>query len=179
MTTDRRRRVVVVSAALALVAGLAVLLGSGLGNSVAGRSPLVGEPAPSLAGPTLDGSSFRLERVRGSAVLVNVWASWCGPCRDEMPLIAAAQRRWADAGLEVVTINTRDGPVAARAMLRELGLTELRSVRDPDGRLAVAWGASGVPETFLVDRQGIVRARHVGPVTQEWLRRQISALVGT
>jgi cytochrome c biogenesis protein CcmG, thiol:disulfide interchange protein DsbE len=67
--------------------------------------------------------------------------------------------------------------VAAEAMLREVGATGVRSVRDPDGRLAVAWGASGVPETFLVDRSGVVRARHVGPVTSRWLRQHITALV--
>lgn len=169
------------SAALMTVAGFVVLLGSAMGDGgvLTSRSPLVGSPAPQLQGRTLDGSSFRLETLEGSVVLVNVWASWCGPCRDELPLIAAAQRRWADSGLEVVTINTRDGVVAARAMLREMGATGLRSVRDPQGRLAVAWGASGVPETFLVDRRGVVRVRHVGPVTQRWLQRHISRLVNT
>jgi cytochrome c biogenesis protein CcmG, thiol:disulfide interchange protein DsbE len=172
---DRRRRVSVVSAVLVLLAAFVVMLGSGMGSGtgVVGRSPLVDNPAPPLAGRTLDGSFFRLERLEGSVVLVNVWASWCGPCRDEMPLLAAAQQKWTGSGLEVVGINTRDGPVAARALLRETGATGVRSVLDPDGRLAVAWGASGVPETFLVDRGGIVRARHVGPVTEQWLRRHV------
>jgi cytochrome c biogenesis protein CcmG, thiol:disulfide interchange protein DsbE len=177
VTPDRRRRVGAASVALLAVVGLVVVLGSGMGGGVANRSPLVGRPAPALAGRTLDGTPVRLMAFRGSFVLVNVWASWCGPCRDEMPLIADAQRRWAGSGVEVVTINTRDGPVAAEAMLREVGATGVRSVRDPDGRLAVAWGASGVPETFLVDRSGVVRARHVGPVTSRWLRQHIAALV--
>jgi cytochrome c biogenesis protein CcmG, thiol:disulfide interchange protein DsbE len=170
-----RRRSVVGAAVLVLAVGLALVLGSALGGvQGADRSALVGRSAPALRGLTLTGSHFRLADLEGSVVLVNVWASWCGPCREEMPMLAAIQRRWARSGVEVVGINTRDGPVAARAMLREVRATNVTSVRDPEGRLAVAWGATGVPETFLVDRHGTVRARRVGPVTPQWLRSSVA-----
>lgn len=177
MTTDaRRRRVLPVALALVLVAGLTVLLATGLRDAghPSDRFALLGQPAPPLHGRTLDGGHFALDSLEGSVVLVNVWASWCGPCRNELPLIRDASRRWADEGVEVVTINTRDGPVAARALLEEVNATDLLTVRDSKGRLAVAWGATGVPETFVVDRSGIVRARRVGEVTPEWLQTHLS-----
>ncbi|HET7328185.1 MAG TPA: redoxin domain-containing protein [Nocardioidaceae bacterium] len=178
MTAGQTRHVAVAVSVLA-VAGLAVLLATGLGSagSQSSSSALVGDPAPPLAGRTLQGTHFSLDSLDGAVVLVNIWASWCGPCREEIPLLVAAKRNWADSGVELVTINTRDGPAAARSMLRELGATELRSVRDPQGELAVAWGAAGVPETYVVDRDGIVRARRVGVVTEQWLREQLSPLV--
>lgn len=175
-TTARRRRVLPVTIALVLLAGLAVLLATGLRDAgrPTERFALLGQPAPPLHGPTLDGGRFHLDSLEGSVVLVNVWASWCGPCRNELPLIRDASRRWADDGVEVVTINTRDGPVAARALLEEVHATDLLTVRDSKGRLAVAWGATGVPETFVVDRSGVVRARRVGEVTREWLQSHLS-----
>ena len=126
------------------------------------RSALVGRPAPALAGTTLDGTSYDLAQAAGQVVLVNVWVSWCGPCRDELPLLAATRERLASAGMQVATIDTRDGPVAAQALLDELGVVDLPAVTDPDGRLAVSWGAHGVPETFLVGRDGTIRAFRAG-----------------
>ncbi|OZM77206.1 TlpA disulfide reductase family protein [Pseudonocardia sp. MH-G8] len=163
-----------------VVVGIVVLpllggLGGASGQPV--RSALVGRAAPALAGPTLDGGSFDLGALRGQVVLVNVWASWCGPCRDELPLIAKTEQRLAPAGLRVVTIDTRDGPVAARSLLAETGATGLTTVLDPDGRLAVSWGAHGVPETFLLDPSGTIQAFHPGPINQEWVRSHVDPLV--
>lgn len=141
------------------------------------RSALVGRAAPALTGTTLDGAAFDRAELAGQVVLVNVWASWCGPCRDELPLLAQTQRRLAPAGLRVVTINTRDGPAAARALLAEVDATRLTTVVDPDGRLAVSWGAHGIPETFLVDQRGIIRAFHPGPITPQWVRENVEPLV--
>lgn len=162
--------------AAAVVVAVAALLGSGLRSDepeLAG----VGEPASPLAGPTLDGTVLDLADLRGSVVLVNVWASWCGPCRDELPVLVAAQERWGDDGLEVVGIDTRDRESAARALLSERGATSIRSVVDQDGRLALSWGALGVPETFVVDRSGIVRARSIGPVDEGWLEQHAEPLL--
>lgn len=161
------------------IAGLVVipLLGGLRGVSGPVRTELVDRAAPALSGPTLDGSSFSLDELGGQVVLVNVWASWCGPCRDELPLLVATQRRLAPDGLRVVTLDTRDGPDAARALLAETGAAGLTTVLDPDGRLAVSWGARGVPETFLVDRRGIIRAVSIGPITEQWVQQQVEPLV--
>lgn len=165
--------------ALGVVGIVVVPLLGGLGGTSGEpvRSALVGRPAPALTGSTLDGGTFDLGELSGHVVLVNVWASWCGPCRDELPLIARTERRLADAGLRVVTVDTRDGPVAARSLLAETGATGLTTVLDPDGRLAVAWGAHGVPETFLLDRSGRIQAFHPGPISEEWVRRYVDPLV--
>jgi cytochrome c biogenesis protein CcmG, thiol:disulfide interchange protein DsbE len=150
-------------------------LSGGPGEPV--RAALVGRAAPPLTGTTLDGAAFRSEELAGQVVLVNVWASWCGPCRDELPLLTRTERRLALEGLRIVTIDTRDGPAAARALLDDAGAAGLTTVMDPDGRLAVSWGARGVPETFLVDRRGIVRAVSIGPITPQWVRQYVDPLV--
>jgi cytochrome c biogenesis protein CcmG/thiol:disulfide interchange protein DsbE len=169
------RRGIAVATGVAVLAGLSLLLGSALTRpgSSSSASPLVGRPAPVLAGRTLAGSDFRLDRRPGRLTLVNIWASWCGPCRDELPLLARFSRKWAPRGVRLVTVNTKDGPVAARSFLDEVHARDLLTVTDPHGQLAVAWGATGVPETFVVDGRGTVRARWKGPVTQSWLEQQV------
>ena len=123
------------------IAGIVVVpLVSGLrgGPYEPSRPAMLGRPAPPLSGPTLYGPSFSFDTMAGQPVLVNVWASWCGPCRDELPLRAQTEQRLAPAGLRVVTVDTRDGPAAARALLDEVGATRLTTVLDPDGRIAVS-----------------------------------------
>lgn len=177
MTGSRRIWLSAVALAATGLVVLPLLLGLGRGSSEPVRSALVGRAAPPLVGTTLDGAPFDLAQLDGHVVLVNIWASWCVPCGDELPLIVQAQERLAQAGLRVVTIDTRDGPVAARALLEEVGATALPAVTDPDGRLAVSWGAHGVPETFVVDADGVIRAFHPGPISAEWLRQYVEPMV--
>lgn len=165
-------------AVVLVVAGLGVAVAAGSGpqtNAATGPRPSVmdGKPAPDLAGTTLTGGQFRLQPT-GQVTVVNIWASWCGPCREEVPSLVRTQQQWRDRGVRLVTINTKDGPVAARYFLRQLHVTDLLAVSDPQGRLAVAWGATGVPETVIVDQRGIVRARWLGAVSQDWLADQLS-----
>lgn len=175
------RRIGVLAVALGLglvltVLGVAVARDGGTadGPSSGGEthSALDGRPAPALAGTTLTGDRFRL-RPDGRVTVVNIWASWCGPCRQELPTLVRVRHQWQHRGVRLVTINTKDGPVAARSFLHRLHVTDLLAVSDPQGRRAVAWGATGVPETVVVDRHGIVRARWLGAVDRNWLDQEL------
>jgi cytochrome c biogenesis protein CcmG/thiol:disulfide interchange protein DsbE len=134
---------------------------------------MVGSPAPALSGTTLDGSHYVLHPARGHVTVVNIWAAWCAPCRSEIPRVVHAAAAYRSRGVRVVTIDTRDGPTAARALLADVHAQHLLAVEDPDGRLAISWGATGVPETVVVDGHGIVRARWLGAVSRGWLNAEV------
>jgi cytochrome c biogenesis protein CcmG/thiol:disulfide interchange protein DsbE len=180
------RHVLLLATVVAVIAAAVAVLGSGIGGDptvVPARA--VGGPAPALRGTTLDGATFDLAQHRGNIVLVNVWASWCGPCRDEIPLLDAAARRLGPRGLRVVGVDTQDKPQRAREFLAEVagtvgtvGTVAYPSIDDSAGRVAVDWGTFGVPETFLVDRDGTVRARVVGEVSPRWIDDEVVPLLG-
>lgn len=170
LTTGRARWLALAGLVVVLVVvgdRLGALRGTDAGHPA--QSPLVGTTAPTLAGGTVDGGHYRLRP--GRLTVVNIWASWCGPCRDEMPAVARFARE--HPGVRVVTIDTRDGIDPARRFLARMGARSLVAVRDPDGRRAVAWGATGVPETFVLDAHGVVRAHHAGPVDDGWLGQEV------
>ena len=141
-------------------------------------SNFVSKPAPQLAGVTLDGQQYDLRQDPGDVVLVNVWASWCGPCRDEYPVLEAAAQGLGPRGLSLVGINTQDSRPDAERFLAQMGGADYPSVVDLDGRHALDWGVFGVPETFVVDHTGTVRARLVGEVTPEWIDQNVVPLLG-
>ncbi|MFO1267073.1 MAG: DsbE family thiol:disulfide interchange protein [Rubrivivax sp.] len=162
---------------LVAFAVLAVLLGRGL--SLDPRevpSPFVGKPAPAFTLPRLDDGSatVKLEDFAGKAWILNVWASWCGPCRDEHPVWVEFARR---TKVPIVGLNYKDKRSAAQPWLAQLGNPYAMSLFDGDGKVAIDWGVYGVPETFIIDRQGIVRLKHVGPITAELLRDKIEPLL--
>jgi cytochrome c biogenesis protein CcmG, thiol:disulfide interchange protein DsbE len=138
------------------------------------RSP-GGESAPPLAGPTLAGGTLDLADLRGDVVVVNVWAAWCAPCREELPVLVSFES--AHAGLRVVGIDTRDGERQARELLARVGGDPRSAVMDPAGRLATAWGVAGVPETFVLDAVGTVRSHRLGPVSEGWLADHVVPLL--
>jgi thiol-disulfide isomerase/thioredoxin len=126
----------------------------------------VGDPAPAYAAATPAGDTVALGSLRGAPVLLNVWATWCQPCRAEIPALDTLQRRHAAAGLRVVGVSIDEGraPAEVEAYARRLGASYAVWL-DPDDRISRLLGAYGVPASVLVDRAGVVRWRHVGPVT--------------
>jgi cytochrome c biogenesis protein CcmG/thiol:disulfide interchange protein DsbE len=153
---------VLAGASLAVTAcGGGAPAGSSDGSTVTIGSPLIGKPAPTLVGTTLDGAAFDLAAQKGSPVLVNFWASWCGPCREEFPLLEDAATRHADEGLVVVGALYKDDADPARAFVAEQGAT-WPTVADPERAIGAAWKVLGPPQTFFVDREGIIREVQVG-----------------
>lgn len=149
------------------VFGIALLsafaLASGLDDD--GRiasSPLIGQAAPIFELQEIDGGrTIVSNQMRGAVVVVNFWATWCVPCRREAPVLEAFAQRWDGNGVRVVGILYGDTPAAARSFRDEFDLT-YPLVDDPTAATAVAYGVTGVPETFVIDADGVVVARVIG-----------------
>lgn len=157
---------------------LALLLARGLQlNPHELPSPLVGKPVPALTLTALHegGAGLRTDGWRGRVTLLNVWASWCGPCREEHPQLLALARR--HPGVRVAGLNYKDEPQAARRWLAQLGDPFAEIGADLDGRAGIELGVYGVPETFVVDAQGRILFKHVGPLTDEVIARRIEPLL--
>jgi len=140
-------------------------------------SPLIDRPAPAFAMPTLadPGHVLRREELLGRVWLLNVWASWCGPCRVEHPQwLKLAQRQ---PGVTLIGLNYKDERAAANAWLQDVGNPYTDSLFDPQGQLGLDYGVYGVPETFVIDRDGVVRFKHVGPLTSAVVREQIEPVL--
>ncbi len=180
---------------LALFMGLAVFLAVGLKRDPREiPSPLVGKPAPAFSLPTLTGDQpFSPADYKGQVWLFNVWATWCVACREEHPLLVAFSKTQSIpiVGLSYKEIQAADqanGPLSDEAKLalaRERSLRFLQrqgdpyklSVMDLDGRVGIDYGVYGVPETYVIDKQGVIRYKQVGPVTPELLQQKILPLI--
>lgn len=162
----RPLRWVLVLTGVAVLVPFLFLLGSGLGKDPSlVRSPLLGKPAPAFALPRIDGPGRASSgNLAGRLYVVNFWASWCVPCREETPVLEAFYQRWRPQGLELVGILYNDTPDAARRFRTEFG-GSWPLVDDPRGRTAIDYGVFGVPETFVVDRRGVIMAKLIGAVS--------------
>lgn len=137
------------------------------------RSVLIDKPAPTFAMaevPELGVPGFDTASLKGQVTVVNVFASWCIPCRDEHPLLVALKDL---TGVRLFGINQNDAPENARAFLAELGNPYDAVGADRDRRVSIDWGVYGVPETFVVDARGIITFKHVGPLTTETMRTEL------
>jgi len=171
----RRRGIFLLPAAIFL--GLTLVLAYGLTQDPSEvPSPLVGEPVPEFALPAVQGRDKGLSSadLRGEVSLVNVFASWCVACRDEHPLLMALAR---DEVVPIHGLNYKDAPADASAWLDALGDPYTRTGADRSGRVGIDWGVYGVPETFVIDRQGRIVHKHIGPIAEKDLRETILPLV--
>jgi peroxiredoxin len=126
-------------------------------------APLPDHPAPDFALPQLDGTPLELRDLRGQVVLINVWATWCPPCRAEMPAIQQAYAEYRDRGFIVLAINQREDADAITSFLEQHQLT-FPILLDRDGQASAAYQASALPSSFFVDRRGVIRAVYRGPM---------------
>jgi cytochrome c biogenesis protein CcmG/thiol:disulfide interchange protein DsbE len=162
---------------LAAFVALAAMLAAGLTlNPREVPSPLIGQPAPAFTLPRLGQPAQLLSPadVHGKVWVLNVWASWCAPCREEHPLLVQAAR---EGGVLLVGLNYKDDPRQAEEWLLRLGDPYTATALDREGRTGIDYGVYGVPETFVIDRTGIIRFKHVGPLTAEVWQSRVLPLV--
>jgi len=139
-------------------------------------SPLIGKPAPKFALPLLanPNQTMRREDLLGKVWILNVWASWCAACRDEHPLLVEYSRA---KRVPIYGLNYKDTREAGQQWLARFGNPYDASLFDQDGRVGIDWGVYGVPETFVVDREGTIRFKHIGALTPAILRERIEPLL--
>ncbi|CAN5652525.1 hypothetical protein BH23CHL8_BH23CHL8_16540 [soil metagenome] len=179
----RRRPVALAVVALLAVLALAVVLfvplgQTGPGRVVVGGTPLYGKPAPEIDLPTLAGGRIRLSELRGRPVLVNFWATWCVPCRDEFPLLVSAYAEHGPRGLEILGIVHDDTVDGARRFAVDYGAT-WPMLDDADD---VAWDdylGVGMPQSYFIDTAGIVQAFSLGGFTEAGLAAQLALILPT
>jgi len=162
---------------LAVFIVLVVFLAIGLGHDPHEvPSPLINKPAPAfqlaqLHDPT---KTFSAQEMRGKVWLLNVWASWCISCREEHPFLLEYARTGA---VPIYGFNYKDRREDALSWLRDLGDPYVLSASDTDGRVAIDYGVYGAPETYLIDRNGIIRFKQIGPITPDVWQKTILPLV--
>jgi cytochrome c biogenesis protein CcmG/thiol:disulfide interchange protein DsbE len=162
---------------IGLFALLGVLLAVGLGLDPRKiPSPLVDKPLPAFKLPTLEDPKKSLSEAdfRGQVVIFNVWASWCVACKQEHPVLLDLSRRKL---VPIIGLNYKDPRDAALAVLKADGNPYDVSLVDADGRVGIDWGVYGVPETFVVDKQGIIRHKHIGPITPGVVEQELLPLI--
>ncbi len=155
--------------------GLIALLAVGLRlNPREVPSPLVGKPAPAFELPRLDApdKTFTQKDMLGKVWVLNVWASWCPPCLVEHPVVTDLAKI-----IPVVGLNYKDAREDALPWLKRNGNPYELSVHDAAGRIAIDYGVYGVPETYVIDRQGVIRYKHIGPLTPEVSREKLQPLL--
>lgn len=163
--------------ALVIVVPLAMVLALGFGRDPSViASPLLNKPAPGFTLRTLTGHPFSLARLRGQPVVLNFWASWCTTCQAEHPALLAAWRAYGRR-VAFVGVGFRDTGADLRAFMRQYG-GAWSVLQDPGAQTAINYGVAGPPETFFIDRHGIVRYKAIGPVDAALLAREIPRLLG-
>ena len=139
-------------------------------------APLADHPAPDFTLSSLDGMKVALSDLKGQVLLINVWATWCPPCRVEMPTIQAAYEQYHDQGFTVVAVNLQEDPSAVATFMREHQLT-FPALLDPDGQVSRSYEALALPSSFFVDRHGVIRAVYHGPMPRSIIAGTVEQLL--
>ena len=139
-------------------------------------SPFIGKPAPAFKLPQLadPGKSFSNTNLQGQVSLLNVWASWCVSCKQEHPFLLKLAKQNI---LPIYGLDYKDERKAGMEWLNRLGNPYTVSVFDADGKVGIEWGVYGVPETFVIDKQGVIRHKHTGPITEESWQKTLLPLI--
>lgn len=180
-------RIVVLGVGLAAFAALFALLGwallrsggepGGLGvNDEFGKVDVDERMAPDFTLKLLDGGTLTLSELRGSVVVVDFWASWCWPCRQEAARLVQAYEEYRDRGVEFVGVGIWDRPAEAEAFVEEFGVPYPTGL-DVPGAILVEYGVSGIPEKYFVDAEGRIAAKFVGPSSEDDLRETLDRLL--
>lgn len=175
LTIARSRPVLLVPLAFAAIV---VVLGFGLTlNPREIPSPLIGKPVPRFELPPVRGRTLGLTTsdLKGEVSIVNVFASWCVACKEEHPVFMQMQR---ERLVLIHGLNYKDRPEDAQKWLDDMGDPYSRTGADIDGRVAIEWGVYGVPETFVIDREGRIAYKYIGPVTPKLLDETLRPLIG-
>ncbi|MCS6801666.1 MAG: TlpA disulfide reductase family protein [Chloroflexota bacterium] len=143
----------------------------------ASGAPAIGGTAPDFTLPTLDGRSLSLSSLRGRPVVINFWATWCAPCREEMPLLQTAFLRYGATGLTVLAVDVQEGEALVRPFVEEFGLT-FPVLLDKNGDVVSRYRVRGLPTTVFVDRAGIIQSVYLGPLDEKTLEDRLKAIVG-
>ncbi len=140
-------------------------------------SPLIGRPVPTFELPPVQGRTLGLASrdLQGEVSLVNVFASWCVACREEHPVLMELARSGA---VPVHGLNYKDKPEDAARWLKDWGDPYTRTGADVEGRVAIDWGVYGVPETFVIGKDGRIAYKHIGPITREFVRDKLLPMIG-
>ncbi len=181
-----KRLVLLAGAFACLIIATALVIGAGLpsradfsGRALPGERPIAPEidaVAPPFSGVTPDGMTLDLLKLRGSPVVIHFWASWCGPCKAEMPAIQSVYAAHQADGLRVLAVNLGESAQAASSWSRELGLT-FDTILDSDGQIAALYRLRGQPSTYLVASTGVIAQIFYGPTTSGALEAAILPLL--
>lgn len=161
---------------LLVFVGLAAFMGFGLQHDPHEvPSPFIGKPAPDFRLPRLEGNgTFSPADLRGKVWMLNVWASWCVSCREEHPVLLQYARL---NSVPMVGLDYKDDPVAGRKWIDQYGNPYALTALDADGRVGINYGVYGVPETYVIDKAGIIRYKQIGPVTETSLQKILLPLI--
>ena len=173
-------RIAAILLAVAGIGALTALLAFGLANRspVTGRSgeTRIAKPAPPIDMPLYGGGMLTPADYADKPVVLNFWASWCGPCRQEAPIFERLSREYGERGVLFVGVNIQDATADAEAYLREYDITYPNGI-DANGGISIDYGVIGIPVTFFIDRDGIVQRRWAGVMRETQLRQWIDQLV--